>query len=169
MAQQLLAVQSGKEVPLDPKVNPNTAWKMTYKERLSACDNRPGLKKLYLMVVDDKGEGIEDVKVRFGWESGKGMAYDQPNVWGITNKSGYIEWNHFGVPTRYSFYMEDDIEPLVENIRTDLPNKYCNPSPWPPGNWVGGWRPVNKPGIYSYRFVIARKSVQGSQSTSNLI
>jgi len=87
------------------------------------------------------------------------MAYDQPNVWGVTNKNGYIEWDSFGVPTRYSFYMENDTEPLVENIRVDLPNEYCNPSPWPPTSWVGGWIPVNRPGKYSYRFIVARKSV----------
>jgi len=55
MAQRIPAIQSGEEVPIEPRVNPNTTWKVTYKERVSACDNRPGLKKMYLMVVDDKG------------------------------------------------------------------------------------------------------------------
>ena len=162
MSQQVPATQSGSEIPINPRINPNAAWRVTYNERLSACANRPGLKKLYLIVTDDKGEGIEGVKVRFGWESGEGMAYDQPNVWGKTDESGHIEWDHFGVPTRYSFYMEDDTEPLVENIRTDLPNEYCNPSPWPPTSWVGNFRPVNKPGFFSYRFAVAHKPVHTS-------
>jgi len=138
------------------KVNLHPKWLLTAAERLSACDNRPGLKKLYLRVPDDKGEGLENVKIRFGWESGQGIAYDHPDIWGITDGQGFLEWDTFGVPTRYSFYMEDEETPLVENIRTDLGNEYCNPGTWQP--WApGGWRPVNRPGIYSYRFEVQRK------------
>ena len=158
MVQQIPAIQSGKDIPIEPKMNPNAMWRVTYKERLSACANRPGLKKLYIRVVDDRGEGLSGVKVRFGWESGKGTAYDQPNVFGLTNDQGFIEWNHFGVPTRYSFTMENDEDPLVENIRTDLRPEYCNPSAWPPTGWVRGWIPINRNGIFSYRFVVQQKS-----------
>lgn len=141
-------------------VNPNSHWKVIHKQKLSACDNRPGLKKIYVRVVDEKGEGLHRVKVRFGWESGEGMAYDHANIWGLTDEQGFIEWDHFGVPTRYMFWMEDDETPLIENIRTDLGYEYCNPGTWQP--WApGGWRPVNRPGIYSYRFVIERKGSEG--------
>ncbi len=136
----------------EPEVHPNPTWKVNTKERLSACDNRPGLKKIYVTVLDDRGEPLRGVKVRFDTEPSEGIAYDHSNVWGMTNEQGYVEWNHLGVPTRYRLWMEDDDEPLVENIRTDLGNEYC---------YIGGmptsWRPVNRPGIYSYRIEIQRK------------
>jgi len=138
-------------------VNPNSNWKMTHKQRLSACDNRPGLKKIYVTVLNNKGEPLSGIKVRFDVEPSQGVAYDHPHVWGVTDENGYLEWNHFGVPTCYILWMEDDEVPLVENIRTDLPYEYCNPAPWPPQGWYGGWRPVNRPGIYSYRFLVERK------------
>lgn len=138
----------------EPKVNPNPTWKVNVKERLSACDNRPGLKKIYVTVLDDKGEPLGDIKVRFDVEPSQGIAYDHPNVWGRTDENGYLDWNHLGVPTRYMLWMEDDETPLVENIRTDLGNEYCRPagSPWYMNN-----RPVNEPGIYSYRIEVQRK------------
>jgi len=138
---------------IEPKVNPNPTWKVNRTERLSACDNRPGLKKIYVTVLDDKGEPLPGVKVRFDTEPSEGIAYDHPNVWGVTDENGYLEWDHFGVPTRYRLWMEEDEEPLIENIRTDLGNEYCRP----PGSIFRGWRPVNRPGIYSYRIEIQRK------------
>ena len=138
---------------IEPKVNPNPTWKVNRKERLSACDNRPGLKKIYVKVLNDKGEPLGGVKVRFDVEPSQGIAYDHPDVWGLTDEKGYLEWNHLGVPTRYTLWMEDDETPLVENIRTDLGNEYCRPA----GTLFGGWRPVNRPGIYSYRIEIQRK------------
>jgi hypothetical protein len=138
--------------PEEPEVLPNATWKVNTKERVSACDNRPGLKKIYVTVLDDRGEPLRGVKVRFDTEPSEGIAYDHQNVWGLTNEQGYIEWDHLGVSTRYRLWMEDDGEPLVENIRTDLGNEYC---------YIGGipisWRPVNRPGIYSYRIEIQRK------------
>ncbi len=142
-----------EEVPLEPKVNPNPTWKVNAKTRLSACDNRPGLKKLYITVLDDRGEPMSGIKIRFDVESSQGTAYDHPDVWGLTNEQGYLEWDHFGVPTRYMFWMENDETPLVENIRTDLGYEYCRPA----GTTVGGWRPVNKPGVYSYRIEVQMK------------
>ena len=136
------------------QVNPNSMWRVTGAARLSACENRPGLKKLYLRVLDEKGEGLAGIVVRFGWESGRGIAYDHPQVWGLTDDDGFIEWDHFGVPTRYSFYMEDDESPFVENIRTDLGNEYCQPGGYA---GIGTWRPINRPGIYSYRFEVQRR------------
>jgi len=79
-----------------------------------------------------------------------GIAYDHPNVFGLTNENGYLEWDHLGVPTRYLLWMEDDEIPLIENIRTDLGNEYCRAE-----GMIGGWRPVNRPGIYSYRIEIS--------------
>jgi hypothetical protein len=103
--------------------------------------------------LDDKGEPMSGIKVRFDVEPSQGTAYDHPDVWGLTNEQGYLEWDHLGVPTRYMLWMEDDETPLVENIRTDLGYEYCRPS----GATLGGWRPVNRPGIYSYRIEIERK------------
>ena len=138
---------------LDPKVNPNDAWEVNTKTRLSACDNRPGLKKLYITVLDKDGKPMGGIKIRFDVESSQGIAYDHPNVWGLTDENGYLEWDHLGVPTRYVFWMEDDEMSLVENIRTDLGYEYCRPA----GTTLGGWRPVNKPGVYSYRIEIQQK------------
>jgi len=140
------------EDPEEPKDNPNPTWKVNTKERVSACDNRPGLKKIYVTIVDDKGEPLQGVKVRFDTEPSQGIAYDHMNIWGVTDENGYLEWDHLGKSTRYRLWMEDDGEPLVENIRTDLGNEYC---------YVWGaptsWRPINRPGIYSYRIEIQRK------------
>lgn len=142
-----------EERSIEPKVNPNPAWKVTERVRLTACDNRPGLKKLYVTVLDDKGEPMSGIKVRFDVEPSQGVAYDHPHVWGLTDENGYVEWNHLGVPTTYVLWMEDDVDPLIENIRTDFSYEYCRP----PGTTHGGWRPVNKPGVYSYRIRIQRK------------
>lgn len=136
------------------KVNPNVSWKVNVKERLSACDNRPGLKKIYVKVLDDKGEPMSGIKVCFDTEPSQGMAYDHPNVWGMTDENGYLEWNHLGVPTRYMLWMEDDGTPLVENIRTDLGYGYCKP---PGASSYMGNRPVNRPGVYSYRIEVQRR------------
>jgi len=136
---------------VEPKVNPHEVWRVNRIERLSACDNRPGLKKIYVQVVDERGIPLPGVKVRFDTEPSLGIAYDHPNVFGLTNENGYLEWDHLGVPTRYLLWMEDDETPLIENIRTDLGNEYCNVE------ILGGWRPVNRPGIYSYRVAIQRK------------
>jgi hypothetical protein len=144
-------VPAGSE---EPEVLPNTTWKVNTKERVSACDNRPGLKKIYVTVLDDKNVPLPGVKVRFDTEPSEGIAYDHPNVWGLTNEQGVVEWDHLGVPTRYRLWMGDEEDPLVTNIRTDLGNEYC---------YINGratsWRPVNRPGIYSYRIEIQRKGV----------
>ena len=142
-----------EEELIEPRVNPNPAWKVNAKARRSACDNRPGLKKLYVTILDDKGEPLSGIRVRFDVEPSQGIAYDHPNVWGVTDENGYLEWDHLGVPTRYMLWMEDDETPLVENIRTDLGYEYCRPS----GSILGGWRPVNRPGVYSYQIEVQRK------------
>lgn len=142
-----------EDVPIDPKVNSNTTWLVKSITRLSACDNRPGLKKIYVTVLDERGEPLRGVKVRFDTEPSYGIAYDHMDVWGLTNGDGYLEWDHLGVPTRYMLWMEKDENPLIENIRTDLGNEYC----CPPGSIIGCWRPINRPGIYSYRIEIQKK------------
>jgi len=121
---------------------------------LSACDNRPGLKKIYVTVLDVFGEPLSGVKVRFDTEPSKGIAYDHPDIYGMTDENGYLEWDHMGIPTRYRLWMGDETIPLVENIRTDLGNEYCRPGGI--SDYMG-WRPVNRPGIYSYRFTIQVK------------
>ena len=139
--------------PRQPVVRENLHW--TAKAwLLSANENRPGLKKIYVWVTDDKGAPLGGVKVRFDVESGRGgVAYDHPHVWGVTSEQGYLEWNHLGVPTRYLLWLEDEVEPLVENIRTDLGYEY-------PVDGVGNptsWRPINKPGVYSIRVEVRAK------------
>jgi len=147
---------------VSPKVNPNPTWKVNTKERLSACDNRPGLKKIYVTVLDDKGEPLRGVKVRFDVQPSEGIAYDHPKVWGVTDEKGNVAWDHLGIPTVYMLWMEDDETPLIEGITTVLPNEYCKPPGTP---WWRGNRPVNRPGIFSYRFEISRK---GAPATLNL-
>ena len=142
------------ELSLEPKVNPNPRWKVRTCQRRSACDNRPGLKKIYVWIRGDKDEALAGVKVRFDTEASWGIVYDHPNMWGRTDQHGYLEWDHLGIPTRYLLWMEDDVLPLVENIRTDLGNEYYRPGG---PEQVGGWRPINRPGIYSYDIVIQRK------------
>lgn len=134
------------------KVNPN--WRLVLATRRSACDNRPGLKKMYVQVMDNKGEPLAGVRVRFDTEPSSGIIYDHPNWWGWTSDEGYAEWDHPGIPTRYCLYMDEDRMPLVTNIRTDLGNEYCNP-----GTRLnpGGWRAVNRPGVYSYDIEIWRR------------
>jgi hypothetical protein len=139
----------------EPKVDAgNATWQVNIKERVSACDNRPGLKKIYVTVLDQDGNPLQGIKVRFETEASEGIAYDHMNIWGLTNEDGYIEWDHLGVPTRYVLFMEDDETPLIENIRTDLGNEYCKP---PGSSWWSGNVPVNRPGIYSYRLEIQMK------------
>lgn len=138
---------------IDPKVNPSQTWKVNEVRRLTACENRPGRKILYVTVLDDESRPLERVKVRFDTEPSSGIAYDHLNVWGTTDENGYLEWMHLGVPTRYQLFMENDEVPLIENIRTDLGYAYCRP----PGSLFRGWRPTNRPGIYSYRIEIQRK------------
>jgi len=134
------------------KINPNAKWEVRVAERVSACDNRPGMKKIYVTILDEQGEPLQGVKVRFDTEGSRGVAYDHMDIWGVTNENGYLVWDHLGVPTRYLLWMVDDETPLIENIRTDLGYEYCRP----PGTLFGGWRPVNRPGVYSYLFEIQR-------------
>jgi len=142
-----------EEKLIEPKVNPNQVWNVNTAARLSACDNRPGLKKLYITVLDAGGAPLSGIKLRFDVEPSQGIAYDHPNVWGATDENGYMEWDHLGVPTRYLLWMEDDETPLIENIRTDLGYEYCRPE----GTLFKGWRPVNRPGVYSYQIEIQRR------------
>lgn len=139
---------------LEPRERLNPNWRLISAERLSAEENRPGLKKMYVTVLDDKGEPLAGLKVRFDTEPSKGIVYDHANWWGVTDENGYVEWNHLGKPTRYLLYMENGLVPLVENIRTDLGNEYYKP---PGSHWWSGNRPINRPGIYSYRIRIVRR------------
>jgi len=139
---------------IEPKINPNNPiWQVNYASKVSACDNRPGYKKIYVTVLDEDGEPLHGIKVRFDTEPSEGQAYNHMDIWGLTNERGYLEWDHLGIPTRYQLWMEDDKTALVENIRTDLGYEYCKP----PGSLFGGWRPVNRPGVYSYQIEIQRK------------
>jgi hypothetical protein len=146
------------------QVNPHSVWMVTRKDRVSACDNRPGRRMNYVRVRDANGDPLGGVKIRFDTEPSRGIAYEHLFVWGVTDENGYLEWQHLGIPTRYRLFMGEDEEPLIERIRADLGNEYCNPSSWPPSgaNWhPGGWRPVNQPGVYSYWFELQSKEVEG--------
>jgi len=136
----------------DPVVNPNSAWRVVVIERLSACDNRPGLKKIYVTVLDERGEPLPWAEVRFDVEPSSGIAYDHMNVWGRTNERGYLDWDHLGVPTHYLMWVGLEEDPLVTNLRTDFGNEYCCPS----GSMLC-WRPINRPGIFSWRLVVQAK------------
>lgn len=136
-----------------PIVNKQAKQEVTVLHRDTACQNRPGQKMLRVWVVDKDSNPLQGVKVRFAVEPSEGIAYDHPNVWGVTNKAGYVGWQHLGIATRYMLFMEDDKKPLIENVRTDLPNAYCRAA----GRILGGWRPVNRPGVYSYRIEVRRK------------
>jgi len=144
-----------EERPIEPIAKPNKYWQVNTAAAVSACDNRPGLKMLYVTVLGEDGVGLGGIKVRFDTEPSKGIAYDHPNVWGVTDENGYLEWNHLGIPTRYLLWMEDDADPLIENIRTDLGYEYCKQGTWPWQKW--GYRPINKPGVYSYRIEVQRR------------
>lgn len=139
---------------LYPKEHANPNWYVKFWERLSACDNRPGMRMIWVKVLDANLVPLAGVKVRFDTEPSSGIAYDHPNTYGITDEEGRVEWRHLGIPTRYRIFMLDDAMPQVSNIRTDLGNEYCRGEGWPP--WAG-WRPVNRPGVYSYRLTIVRR------------
>lgn len=129
----------------------NPMWRVRKIHRLTACENQPGLKMFYIRVFDADGNPATHAKVRFETEASEGIVYDHPNLWGVTGSRrgnlGYVEWNSLGVPTWYTLFMEDEPTPLIKRLRTDLGNEYCKPgSPTDPH----GWRPVNRPGIYSY-------------------
>jgi len=134
-------------------------WIVQRVWRRTACENRPGLKKFYINVRDAGGVLLGGIKIRVDVEpSNTGTAYDHPNVWQLTGwkrgREGYWEWDHYGVPTHYVLWMEDDEFPLIENVRTDLRSEYCNAgSRWDPR----GWRPVNTNGVFSYDIEIQRK------------
>ena len=138
---------------IEPKINTNQTWKVNSAARLSACDNRPGLKKIYVTVKDENDVPLAGVFLRFDTEPVAGIAYEHINPWGVTDANGYLEWDHLGVPTRYRLWMENGVVPLIENIRTDLGYEYCRPV----GTLFSGWRPVNRPGVYSYRIEIQRR------------
>lgn len=148
-----------EEYPWDelPIVYASERWRVTRAWRRTACENRPGLKMFYVNVTDADGEPLGDVQISFDTEPGNsGTIYDHPYIYGRTGtrrgREGYAEWNHFGIPTRYMMWVGGEL--LIERLRTDLGYEYCRPgSRWDPR----GWRPINKPGVYSYTIEVVRK------------
>jgi len=126
-------------------VNPNSSWNVNQYERVSACDNRPGLKMFYVTVLDAAGMPLRGVKVGFNTEPSEGIVYDHMDLWGITDKNGYAEWDHLGVPTLYNFYVGDEL--VIGGISTNIGNEYCGT----------GRNPVNRPGICSFRLTVQKK------------
>lgn len=122
--------------------------------RVSACNNRPGLKKIYVTIKNDGDEPLRGIRLGFDTQPSEGIIYDHMNIWGLTDENGYAEWDHLGKPTRYRFWLENDEVPFIENIRTDLGNEYCVQRAGYPWSTI----PVNRPGIYSYRLEIVIKS-----------
>lgn len=143
-------------LPCVPTWDPdNPEWEVVKIERVSACQNigRAGWsgKMLQVWVEDESGDPLQGVEASFTSSHGYGIAWDRQNVGGWTNRFGLVEWNHWGVPTRYMFFVGDDQQPLAWNLRTDLGYEYCG------GTTFGGWRPPNKPGWYSYGVWVRRK------------
>ena len=146
--------------PLDelPVVFESPHWEVVRAWRCTACENRPGLKRFYINVRDADGELLGDVEIEFDTEPGdSGTVYDHPNIYGRTGtrrgRRGYAEWNHFGVPTRYMFWIEGEL--LIERLRTDLGYEYCNQGRWPWDKW--GYNAINRPGIFSFRIEVQRR------------
>jgi len=146
------------EYPLDelPIVNESPYWVARRVWRRTACQNRPGLRMMYVNVKDADGEPIGGIHIEFGTEPGSnGNIYDHPDVWGETGsrygRVGYAEWRHPGLSNRYQLRIEGEL--LIENIRTDLAYEYCRGR----GQVLGGWIPVNRPGVYSYDIEIQRR------------
>jgi len=149
---------SEDEFPLDelPKVNENENWEVTRAWRRTACENRPGLRMFYVNVNDVGGKPMPGIKVAFDTEIGdNGVICDRPNIWGLTGgrygREGYAEWRHPGIVNIYKLYIEGEL--LIENIRLNLRNEYCRP----PGQFFGGWIPVNRRGVFSYDIVVEKK------------
>ena len=149
----------GRGIPEDewPIVRDSDRWLVRVLRRRTACENRPGLKMFRVDAKDENGEPLGNVGIGFDTEPpDTGVVYDHPSIWGRTGtrrgREGYAEWDHLGIPTRYMMYV--NFELLIENLRTDLGNEYCNAGPaWDPR----GWRPVNRPGVYSYDIELQRK------------
>jgi len=138
-----------------PVVVTDGALQVLELERVTACKNMPGLKRFYVTALDEVGEPLEDVLVSFNTEPSKGIAYDHPDVWGLTDEDGRLVWDHLGIATRHMIYIADETgEVEISNVRTDLGNEYCRA----PGRRFGGWRPVNRPGLYSYRIKVGHKA-----------
>ena len=143
-------------LPCVPTWDPdNSEWEVIEVERLDACRNI-GMagwsgKMLQVWVVDEFGDPLHGVEVSFASDHGYGIAWDRQNVGGWTSRFGLVEWDTWGVPTRYMFSMENDLERLAWNFRTDLHYEYCR------GSSSGGWRPPNKPGWYSYVVWVKQK------------
>jgi hypothetical protein len=133
----------------------NPEWEVVKVERLDACSNMGTAgwsgKMLQVWVSDEAGEPLGGIEVSFTSDHGEGMAWDRQNVGGWTSRFGLLEWDTWGVPTRYMFSMENDLETLAWNFRTDLHYEYCR------GSSSGGWRPPNRPGWYSYAVYVQRK------------
>ena len=133
----------------------NPQWEVVKVERLSACSNLGTAgwsgKIIQVWVEDELGDPLHGVEVSFTSDHGEGIAWDRQNVGGWTSRFGLVEWNTWGVPTRYMFSMEDDLETLAWNFRTDLHYEYCR------GSDGGSWRPPNRPGWYSYAVHVRRK------------
>ncbi len=117
-------------------------WEMK-KRKLSACENRPGLRNFYVMILGKDGKGVYEAEVGLDTVASHGRAYDHKNIYGLTDENGYLEWMHLGIPTVYNLFINGEL--VVENIRLDAGNEYC-------GTGRGSWRPVNKPGTYSFWF-----------------
>ena len=140
-----------------PMVAESANWNVLVIHRRTAWENRPSLKKFYITVLDKEGNKLGRVKIRFDTEpSNTGIIYAHQNVWGETGtrkgREGYAEWDHFGVPARYMMWVDDEL--LISNLRTDLSYEY----PVPPGqSQPVSWRPINRPGVYSFNLQIQEK------------
>jgi len=138
-----------------PVVAANAAYEALYIHRFDACENKQGPgwtgKTFTVTVLDKDGTPRHRVRVGFSPWAVEGVAYDHPNIWGLTDEDGRMAWDHLGVATRYSLWVEG--QDVVKNIRVDLGYEYCRKF----GSRLPGFRPTNKPGIYSYDIHIVEK------------
>ena len=116
-------------------------------------------------VVDEKGEPLSDVPLRFELEgAGKGVFYDMPN-WESEPRDGVSRFFHKQQPATYRLYVDGEL--LVSNISTALPwkcyyNGYCTYAD--PGSFQnpgrGGWLAILGPGKFSWAIKVTLKPSQ---------
>ena len=138
-----------REIPEDewPVEHPNPIAKVKRVHRRTAKENRPGLSKFYCDVYGADRELVGGVRIGFDTAPSEAIAYDHPNAWGLTGgrkgNLGHLEYEHPRTPTRYMVYVNEVL--VLSNLRLDLGYEYIGG-----GVTRGTWRPVNRPGVYSY-------------------
>ena len=133
-----------------PEWETHPDYAVAWVEHVDACDNLGGFgwsgKMLQVWVKDVRGRPVQGAEVRFGTEQSYGVAYDRPDVGGLSSRFGVVEWNSYGVATRYWVCVEDF---CVRNVRVDLSYEYCMK-----GGRITSYRPPNRPGWHSWKMEV---------------